>query len=194
MLEWILDTQGYTVTQLDTVGASDDELEQRIDDYLTEHPASTTRQVQANVKGTTAGSRHAWTPNSTLRRGQTGRIYGFRARVQVQRTATRRRTWEKTPMNTEDECVVGASCKRDFQSECVGASTLRETHSLPTHTHTAPRDQSNHPVEEIVWAQPRVARWGRPMATSRTPRIIHAAFTHPAVCRGFVAGRGVDIR
>ncbi len=52
MLEWVLETQGYTVTQLDTAGASDDELDQRIDDYLTKHPASSTRQVQANVKGT----------------------------------------------------------------------------------------------------------------------------------------------
>ena len=38
MLEWVVETQGYTVTELDTVGASDAELEQRIVDYLREHP------------------------------------------------------------------------------------------------------------------------------------------------------------
>jgi hypothetical protein len=30
MLEWIVETQGYTVTELDTVGASDTELEERL--------------------------------------------------------------------------------------------------------------------------------------------------------------------
>ena len=32
MLEWIIETQGYSVTELDTVGASDSELEERIAD------------------------------------------------------------------------------------------------------------------------------------------------------------------
>jgi hypothetical protein len=52
MLEWIVGTQGYTVTELDTVGASDSELEQRIVDFLTEHPVSSTNAVWAGVKGT----------------------------------------------------------------------------------------------------------------------------------------------
>jgi hypothetical protein len=52
LLDWIIETQGYTVTELDTVGASDAELEQRIADYLADHPLSNTRTVWANVKGT----------------------------------------------------------------------------------------------------------------------------------------------
>jgi hypothetical protein len=51
MLEWALDTQGYTVTELDTAGTSDNELDEQIAAYLTAHPAATTRNVQANVKG-----------------------------------------------------------------------------------------------------------------------------------------------
>jgi AAA domain-containing protein len=52
MLEWVLETQGYTVTALDTVGASDLELEQRVADYLTEHPFASTTTVETEVKGT----------------------------------------------------------------------------------------------------------------------------------------------
>ena len=52
LLEWVIETQGYAVTELDTVGASDAELDERISDYLTEHPAASTRDVHANVKGT----------------------------------------------------------------------------------------------------------------------------------------------
>ena len=52
MLEWVTETQGYTVTDLAAAGASDDELDERIRDWLTKHPASSTRQVQAAVKGT----------------------------------------------------------------------------------------------------------------------------------------------
>ena len=40
------------VTELDTVGASDTELEQRIVDYLAEHPLSSTTTVETDVKGT----------------------------------------------------------------------------------------------------------------------------------------------
>ena len=52
MLEWVTDTQGYTVTELDTIGASDNELDERIAAYLADHPAASTRDVHANVKGT----------------------------------------------------------------------------------------------------------------------------------------------
>jgi hypothetical protein len=52
LLEWVVETQGYTVTALDTVGASDAELEQRIADHLTEHPLKPTRKVCKDVKGT----------------------------------------------------------------------------------------------------------------------------------------------
>jgi hypothetical protein len=52
LLEWIIETQGYTVTQLDSVGASDAELEERIADYLAEHPWASTRSVIGHVTGT----------------------------------------------------------------------------------------------------------------------------------------------
>jgi hypothetical protein len=52
ILEWITDTKGYTVVETDSVGASDSELEQRIADFLTEHPWSSTRAVWDGVSGT----------------------------------------------------------------------------------------------------------------------------------------------
>jgi hypothetical protein len=52
MLEWVVETQGYTVTELDMVGASDAELEERIADFLADHPQSTTTAVWEGVKGT----------------------------------------------------------------------------------------------------------------------------------------------
>jgi hypothetical protein len=52
MLEWIVETQGYTVTELDSVGACDGELESRISGFLAEHPWSSTRSVYDGVKGT----------------------------------------------------------------------------------------------------------------------------------------------
>lgn len=52
MLEWVADTKGYTIVELDTAGATDDELEQRIRNYLDEHPLATTNDVTGNVKGT----------------------------------------------------------------------------------------------------------------------------------------------
>ena len=52
MLEWELDTQGYTVTPLDTPGASDDLLVDRLTAYLEAHPATSQREVCANVEGT----------------------------------------------------------------------------------------------------------------------------------------------
>lgn len=54
MLEWIVDTQGYEVVELDTVGASTSELEERLDAYLMEHPLSSTRAVLDGVQGTDA--------------------------------------------------------------------------------------------------------------------------------------------
>ena len=52
MLEWIIETQGYSVTQLDTVGASDAEIEERVATYLAEHPLSSTTKVETDVEGT----------------------------------------------------------------------------------------------------------------------------------------------
>jgi hypothetical protein len=52
MLDWILDTQGYIVKPLDTVGASDDLLVERLTTYLAEHPATATKHVCEAVEGT----------------------------------------------------------------------------------------------------------------------------------------------
>ena len=52
MLEWIVETQGYSVTELDTVGATDTELLERIADYLRDNPGATTNAVKTGVKGT----------------------------------------------------------------------------------------------------------------------------------------------
>jgi hypothetical protein len=52
MLKWVIDTQGYALTELDTVGASDTELEERVVDYLRRNPGATTNAVWAGVKGT----------------------------------------------------------------------------------------------------------------------------------------------
>ena len=71
MLEWITETQGYSVTELDTVGASDAELEERIADYLAEHPLSSTTTVETEVKGTASRIRkRARRAAIRLRRGQ----------------------------------------------------------------------------------------------------------------------------
>jgi hypothetical protein len=52
LLEWVIEGQGYTVTELDTVGASDSELESRLVGFLTEHPWSSTRTIYDGVSGT----------------------------------------------------------------------------------------------------------------------------------------------
>jgi hypothetical protein len=52
LLEWITETQGYAVTELESVGASDSELVERTVAYLTAHPWASTRSVYEAVKGT----------------------------------------------------------------------------------------------------------------------------------------------
>jgi hypothetical protein len=52
ILEWLVDTQGYTVIELETAAASDDELDERIAEYLMNHPASSTTSVCGGVTGT----------------------------------------------------------------------------------------------------------------------------------------------
>ena len=52
MLEWVVETQGYTVTELDAGGASDSELEERVVVFLAAHPASSTTKVETEVEGT----------------------------------------------------------------------------------------------------------------------------------------------
>jgi hypothetical protein len=49
MLEWVTETQSYTVTELSAVTTSDSELDERIRAFLAEHPASSTRRVWENV-------------------------------------------------------------------------------------------------------------------------------------------------
>jgi hypothetical protein len=52
MLEWVIERQGYTLTEIDTAGASDSELEERIVAFLAQHPWASTRSVNDGVKGT----------------------------------------------------------------------------------------------------------------------------------------------
>jgi hypothetical protein len=51
MLEWVTETEGYTVTTLAAATTSDAELDALIEAYLTEHPGSSTRAVREGVKG-----------------------------------------------------------------------------------------------------------------------------------------------
>jgi len=51
MLDWIIETEGYSVTPLDTVGASDDLLITRLVAYLDEHPVTATKTVLDAVEG-----------------------------------------------------------------------------------------------------------------------------------------------
>jgi hypothetical protein len=52
MLDWEVETQGYTVTPLDKIGASDDSLVERLTAFLADHPATATTHVCAAVEGT----------------------------------------------------------------------------------------------------------------------------------------------
>jgi hypothetical protein len=52
LLDWELDTQGYTVRSLDTIGASDEELLETLKAYLAEHPVTAQTHVLKNVSGT----------------------------------------------------------------------------------------------------------------------------------------------
>jgi hypothetical protein len=54
MLEWVVETQGYEVVPLDAAGVSEDELDERLDAYLSEHPFTATGKVLKVVKGTNA--------------------------------------------------------------------------------------------------------------------------------------------
>ena len=51
LLDWVVESQGYTVTPLDTVGASDELLVERLIAYLSEHPATATTHVCKGVEG-----------------------------------------------------------------------------------------------------------------------------------------------
>jgi hypothetical protein len=54
MLDWQIDGQGYTIIELDAVGATDADLDEQIAAWLKDHPASSTVTVHQNVKGTNA--------------------------------------------------------------------------------------------------------------------------------------------
>jgi hypothetical protein len=51
MLDWVTDTEGYTVRQLDAIGASDELLVERLMAYLTDHPVTATKHVEESVEG-----------------------------------------------------------------------------------------------------------------------------------------------
>jgi hypothetical protein len=82
LLEWVIETQGYTVTELDTVGASDSELEERIAAYLSEQPLSNTRAVWENVRAPTSASRDcSKATDSTTSKARDKRNCGFWRRL-----------------------------------------------------------------------------------------------------------------
>jgi AAA domain len=58
MLEWVTEDQSYTVVEMDTVGASDDELRARVREYVKAHPCASTRSIQEGVKGTNSRIKH----------------------------------------------------------------------------------------------------------------------------------------
>jgi hypothetical protein len=51
LLEWVTETQGYTVVEIETQGASDSVLKSRLVEFLREQPMSSTRKVYAGVQG-----------------------------------------------------------------------------------------------------------------------------------------------
>jgi len=51
MLDWVPETQAYTVTEIDTRKVSDAELDERIAEYLTRHPRTSTTVVRNRVEG-----------------------------------------------------------------------------------------------------------------------------------------------
>ena len=52
LLNWITATKGYTVAPLEPRGATDNEIRQRIDEYLATHPRASTTTIEDDVKGT----------------------------------------------------------------------------------------------------------------------------------------------
>lgn len=52
MLEWVTETQGYTVTELDKIGASTTELDAAIDAFMAVQKLASTNKIHSNVKGT----------------------------------------------------------------------------------------------------------------------------------------------
>ena len=51
LLEWVPESEGYRIVELVGSGATDDELQARVDGYLSEHPWSSTTNVENNVRG-----------------------------------------------------------------------------------------------------------------------------------------------
>jgi hypothetical protein len=52
VLEWVIETEGFDAIPLEMpVVVSDEELEQRLDAFLTEHPLSPTRAIRTGVQG-----------------------------------------------------------------------------------------------------------------------------------------------
>jgi hypothetical protein len=52
LLPDVIYSKTEALLEMDTVGATDDALRARLDEYLTNHPRATTRDVEQDVKGT----------------------------------------------------------------------------------------------------------------------------------------------
>jgi hypothetical protein len=51
LLDWVVETKSYTVVEADTLGVSDSELAERLDEFLAANPGSSTKAVYLAVKG-----------------------------------------------------------------------------------------------------------------------------------------------
>ena len=54
LLEWIVEHKGYRVLDVDLRGVSDEQLQERLDAFLGEHPRSSTNAVLQGVEGNDA--------------------------------------------------------------------------------------------------------------------------------------------
>ena len=109
MLEWVTETQGYTVTELATTTASDNELDDLLNAYLMAHPASSTREVHAGVKGRTDRISVRLKASSTTCRGLGARNCGCRSRPRPLGMATRGTQSSEAPVDKGLDRVPTAS-------------------------------------------------------------------------------------
>jgi hypothetical protein len=77
LLEWVVEHKGYKVIDVDLRAASDAELEERIDDYLSANPRSSKNTIETEVKGN--GERIRKLLDAGVEAGRYVREKGFRS-------------------------------------------------------------------------------------------------------------------